>query len=236
MITPWRAPPYTSPDIWVDSEKNGWGTYRYTDSAGNPSGQGDVAWVDHINRIYVRVYNLGPGLATNVRVQVTVSNPPRIGDVGPDLKPVGTILYPSIPASDSATGFVEWKPADNAHTGIRAVIEETPGELGTANHWSQTNVTLFETGNLLDIPIKGRLKPISLRIPVYYSKNYGKTAVFFNVHDIPKNWAVEIAPRQFMIKPGSSKWVKFSVYPSGAPKTLKTNNEGNCTIPSGFHR
>ena len=234
MITPWGAPPYTSPDIWVDSEKNEWGTYRYSDSAGNPSGQGDVAWVDHINRIYVRVYNLGPGLATNVRVHVTVNNPPGMGDAGPYWVPVGTILFPSIAASGSAQDFVQWKPTVGAHTCIRAVIEEAPGELVTANHQAQTNVTLFETGNMLDIPIKHRLKPISLKIPVYNPKNDAKTAVFFNVRDIPKNWAIEITPRQLMIKPGGRKWVKFTIYPSGVLRTRKTDNEGNVQYQAGF--
>ena len=76
MITPWGAPPYSTPDIWLDSERNGWDVYRYTDGAGNPTGQGDDAWVNHDNRVYVRVHNLGPGLATDVRVQVYINSPP----------------------------------------------------------------------------------------------------------------------------------------------------------------
>ena len=37
--------PWETPDIWLDSGKNSFGKYRYTDGAGNPVGQGDDAWL-----------------------------------------------------------------------------------------------------------------------------------------------------------------------------------------------
>ena len=49
---------YTSPDIWIDSQENGWDVYpqgeSFTYEAGIsvPSGYGDPFWVNHENRIH----------------------------------------------------------------------------------------------------------------------------------------------------------------------------------------
>ena len=211
MITPWGAPPYYTPDIWLDSEKNGWDVYRYTDVAGNPIGQGDDAWINHANRIYVRIHNLGPGLAANVRVQVYVNSPPGMGDAGPDWTYIGTILFPTISASGDAQDFVPWTPTAAAHTCIRAVIEPLPGEIGTANHSAQENIALF------DSTTRSPWKPVSLKIRVYNPHKENKTPVSFNIRDVPKDWAVEIKPMRMTLPAGGSRWVKFGIYPSGAP-------------------
>jgi M6 family metalloprotease-like protein len=211
MITPWGAPPYYTPDIWLDSEKNGWDAYRYTDGAGNPSGQGDDAWINHANRVYVRVHNLGPGVAANVRVQVYFNSPPGMGDAGPDWRYIGTILFPTILPSSYAQDFVLWTPTIAVHTCIRAVIEPLPGEIGTGNHSAQENIVLFDSTE------HSPWKAVNLKIRVYNPHKENKTPVSFNIRDIPKNWAVEIKPMTMTLPPGGSQWVKFGIYPSGAP-------------------
>src|SRR5215472_4065294 len=69
-IIPWGNPPWTTPDIWIDSQLNGWGVYRYAD------GTRDDAWVNHDNRVYVRIRNLGTAPASNVHVTVYQNDPP----------------------------------------------------------------------------------------------------------------------------------------------------------------
>jgi M6 family metalloprotease-like protein len=211
MITPWGAPPYSTPDIWLDNERNGWNVYRYTDGAGNPTGQGDDAWVNHDNRVYVRVHNLGPGLATDVRVQVYVNSPPGMGDAGPDWVNIGTILFPTIAAGLAVQDFVLWRPTVTAHTCIRAEIEQVPGEVGTANHRAQENVAMFDTAS------GSPWKPVSLKMRVYNPHKKNETPVSFNTRDIPKGWAVEINPTELMLPAGGYGWVEFGIYPSGSP-------------------
>jgi M6 family metalloprotease-like protein len=211
-ITRWGAPPYETADIWIDSERNGWDTYRYTDVAGNPVGNGDDAWVNHANRVYVRIRNLGPGDATNVRVQVYQNSPPGMGDAGADWQFLGSIIFPSVPAGGTPVqDYVLWTPTVGAHTCIKAIIEPIPDELNATNNQAQENVTHFDTTR------GSPWEPVGLKIRVNNPSRDKQTPVHFNVQDIPDGWAVEVEPPDMVLEPGSYDWVKFMVYPSGAP-------------------
>ena len=209
-ITPWGAPPWESPDIWIDSQKNGWDTYRYTDGSGNPVGNGDDAWVNHANRVYVRVSNLGPGVATNVRVQVYQNDPPGMGDAGPNWNYLGTIIFPSIGATP-AQDFVWWTPTVGAHTCIKAVIEDTPGELTTANNMAQENVTAFDTSS------SSPYHPIVLQTAINNPFRDRELDVHLVPRNVPKDWGVLLEPSHALLPPGGRASVLFMVFPSGAP-------------------
>ncbi|MEW6574473.1 MAG: stalk domain-containing protein [Bacillota bacterium] len=209
MIIPWGAPPYETVDIWVDSEKNGWGVYRYTEAGGNPTGNGDDAWVDRNNRVYVRIRNIGPGLATNVRVQVFQNDPPGMGDAGADWVYLGTIVFPSIPSGGVVEDYVVWKPKVGAHTCIKAVIENISGELSTTNNRAQENVSHFDTSP------GSPYQPVELTIRVNNPFEKEKTPVHFHVRDIPAGWGVKVSPTNTVLPAGSYDWVSFKVYPSG---------------------
>lgn len=213
MITPWGAPPWETTDIWLDSEMNGWGTYKYTDASGNPTGNGDDAWVNHANRVYVRVRNTGPGVATNVRVQVYANDPPGMGDAGANWAYLGTIVFPTVAASTgTAQDFVYWTPTVGAHTCIKAVIVNTPGELSTTNNLAQENVTAFDTSTA------SPYRPVGLRIRVNNPLPNEKTPVRFHVRDIPPGWSVMVEPPEMVLPPAGFDWVHFMVFPSGSPK------------------
>lgn len=95
LVTPWRSPPWETVDIWFDSQRNGWNTYRYVDAIGNPEGTGDAPWLNHDNRIYVRITNRGPGDASDVRVRLYMSQPPAIASAPQNTwKPIGNIIFP----------------------------------------------------------------------------------------------------------------------------------------------
>lgn len=211
MIIPWGAPPWETADIWIDSEKNGWGVYRYTDAGANPAGNGDDAWVNRDNRVYVRIRNIGPGTATNVRVQVFLNDPPGMGDTGADWAYLGTIVFPSIPSGDMKQDYVKWKPAVGAHSCIKAVIENIPGELSTTNNLAQENVTHFDTSP------GSPYQPVELKIRVNNPFEKEKTPVRFHVRDIPAGWGVRISPAEMLLPPGGHDWVSCNVFPSGLP-------------------
>ena len=211
-ITNWGAPPWDTVDIWIDSEKNGWDTYRYRDTAGNPVGQGDAAWVNHDNRVYVRIRNLGTRIANNVRVQVFVNQPPGMGDAGPDWVPVGTILFGSVPVGGMPVqDFVLWKPTVASHTCIRAIIDDSPGELSTSNNRAQENVALFETS------ARSPWEPISLEVRVYNPLNDQSTVAQLQVTDVPEGWGISIDPPELELGPGDSGLATFMAFPAGPP-------------------
>lgn len=206
MLIPWGAPPWESVDIWVDSEKNGWDTYKYTDAGGNPTGNGDPAWVDRTNRVYVRVRNIGPGTATNVKVAVYVNHPPGMGDAGEDWKKLGTIIFPSIGPGMTAEDYVKWKPTEGAHTCIKAVIEDIPGELSTDNNSAQENVSHFTT------TAGSPYQPVGLKMRVYNPFSTEETLVHYHVRDIPSGWKVAVEPTGAVLPPGGHDVVRMTVY------------------------
>lgn len=211
-ITPWGAPPYETPDIWIDSDKNGWDVYRYKDAAGNPIGQGDDAWVNHQNRVYVRIRNLGTQAASNVRVQVEVNQPPGMGDAGPGWAGIGTIIFGTVPAGGATVqDFVLWTPTVGAHTCIRATIEDSPGELSTTNNRAQENVSAFETST------GSPWEPIEMKLMVYNPHQDERTTAQFVVRDVPEGWGIVIDPPELELDPGGSGSVYFAAHPAGPP-------------------
>lgn len=209
-VTPWGAPPWETTDIWLDSQRNMFDTYLYTDAAGNPVGNGDDAWVDHDNRVYVRVHNYGTAAASNVRVQVYVNSPPGMGDAGPDWAYLGTILMPSIAGGGEARGFVLWNPTVAAHTCIKAVIVDTPGEVLTTNNLAQENVTHFDTS------AGSPYQAVHLDANVYNPYDE-ELAVHMHVRDVPYGWAVVMEPPDLRIPARGKHPVHVAVYPSGLP-------------------
>ena len=208
-ITPWGSPPWETPDIWVDSERNGWDTYRYTDGSGNPVGNGDDAWVNHVNRVKVRVGNSGTRVATNVRAEVYVNSPPGMGDAGAGWDYLGTLVFPSIGAGANATDFVPWTPTVGAHTCIKVVIVHSAGEASATDNLAQENISAFDT------TAGSPYRPVGLRIRVNNPSKTDKTPVHFHVRDIPPGWAVTVEPQDMTLAPGGSDYVFFAVAPSG---------------------
>lgn len=209
-VLPWGAPPWETTDIWIDSQRNMFDTYAYTDGSGNPVGNGDDAWVNRENRVYVRVRNTGTGAATNVRVQVYVNSPPGMGDAGPNWDFLGTFLIPSISGSGNATGFVLWTPTVGAHTCIKAVILDTPGEILVSNNLAQENVTNFDTSP------GSPFEPVHLQATVFNPFDT-ELPIHVHVNDVPYGWAVVTDPPQMLLPPRGDKPVHVTVYPSGIP-------------------
>lgn len=144
-IAPWGAPPWESPDIWVDSEREGSGWDNPATATPKPS-NGEAAWVNHVNRIYARVTNLGGADALGVKVRFRVNTPGGIGDAGQfvDLpSPAGV----DIPAGQSRNVYAEWTPTVGDHTCIQVEIEHIAGEKDIYNDFAQENVGHFYTGN-----------------------------------------------------------------------------------------
>lgn len=237
QITPWGGPPWETVDIWVDSEKNGWDTYRYTDASGNPVGNGDDSWVDHDNRLYFRITNGGTGNASNVNVQVYANEPPGMGDSGADWRYLGTAVFPTIAAGASETGYVNWKPVVGEHTCVKVVIVEQVEETIAGDNIAQENVTAFDTS--AGSPYRPRCHRFMVNNPF----ENRETSVHMLVRDIPEGWIIQVEPTNFVLAPGASESVCMTVFPRardsyepgfiGKPKIEAQIPLANTFIPIG---
>jgi CARDB protein len=158
-ITPWLTPPmntYESVDIWVDSSCNGYGVLRYGKrSDGTVIGNGDDPCLNHPNRVYATVHNIGTADAPATTVKFQVTSPLGVGVSGKWTN-IGTAALPAIAAGESATVYVPWTPTVNLtmaeiqamrfqfHSCIQVIVTPTTGEIVTTNNSSQENFQYFE--------------------------------------------------------------------------------------------
>jgi hypothetical protein len=163
FITPWLTPPgdtYETVDIWVDSSCNGYedqgGLLRYGRRAdGTVIGSGDDPCVNHENRVFATVHNIGDADAPATTATFQVSSPLGVGVSGV-WDPLGTASVPAIPAGQSASVFVTWTPAPNLtpqqiqqmhfkfHSCVQVLVAPVSGEIVTSNNNAQENIDYFE--------------------------------------------------------------------------------------------
>jgi M6 family metalloprotease-like protein len=139
-IEPW-GPGWETVDIWIDRDP--FGTYDNTDSAGNPIGNGDAPRPLEINRFEARIRNDGTADANNVKVTHYAIEPPGVGDNG-NWAPLSTYSVPIIPAGGSVTRHVNWVPLVGEHTCLKVAISPQLGEVTTGNNSAQENVFTFQ--------------------------------------------------------------------------------------------
>jgi hypothetical protein len=148
-ITPWSTDTYTTPDIWVNSQKNDQGAKMIFDSHEpgddtKPTLNGDKPWVKHKNTIFARVSNSGVQGATDVFVTAYITSPPGIGDNG-SWETLTTKKVDAIAANDSKIVQFDWTPAVDKHTCMSVAIFPQPGEISPKNNRAQENVVNFDS-------------------------------------------------------------------------------------------
>jgi hypothetical protein len=200
---------YFSPDIWIDSPKNGLGNLA---GGPPPNDQIEDPVVGQVNRIYARVNNAGPGTAFDFDVRFRVSEPFHTvgGEADFDtfvglkhvagLVPAGTSVPASPPGMVSAPTivFVEWTPADDGdpHSCVYVDLINLVG----------TDTNQFDNGaqeNLQEVTsVTG-----SPYHPVSYSfeltNPYAQASLFyFRAEGAPPGWSVVLTPRKALLNPG----------------------------------
>lgn len=186
------------------------GIFRYRDPSNPHIGNGDDPWLNHVNRIYVRVRNSGPGDATNVRVRVYVSQPPSIGDARQNWTPIGTIVYPLIIGRSSAEDCILWTPTTSVHTCVKAEIQPLPEYIDMRDKIAQENISVIETSQ------SSPWKPVNIKTQIHnpFSK-------VLNVHiivtNVPDGWAIELDSSHYELPANGSSEIDVGIYPSGSP-------------------
>lgn len=140
MITPWGAPPYESPDIWIEHTDHalsatplpGNGEPARWSTTYDPAANGGVP----LNWIRVNVTNAGTVDATNVRVRVKVNQPGGMGDTGTWVA-LPTSDPQDIPHGQSRIFSLGWTPRVNRHTCVEAEVISYDSPLGDRDPWNQ---------------------------------------------------------------------------------------------------
>lgn len=181
-ITPWDLTTYETPDIWIDSTRNGAGVYEFSEP-GDPTRpilNGDRPWVKHENKIKARVRNTGPVQVDDVYVTCYITSPPGIGDNGEwqtlDTKPVA-----SIPGHGEAIVEFDWVPEIDKHTCISVAALPKLGEVTGKNNRGQENVAVFDSAS------GSSHEPVVLEAAVRNPFTIGKR-VDLLVRNLPARW------------------------------------------------
>jgi M6 family metalloprotease-like protein len=197
MITPWGAPPYETPDIWVDSPVNGWDFYRHRDSLGNPVNNGDEPWANHENRLYARIHNVGDVDAHGVVVKFYFTSPIGAGnavwdyigettvDVAKDsFKEIYVPWTPTITVTPGESGIVP------VHGCVRVEISPVEEEASQSNNNAQENISFFEI-----VQSEGGgagFEPFYFIYRIWNPSEFVNN-IYINMIDLSKNWRLENA-------------------------------------------
>jgi len=133
---------YESPDVWVDSVKNGWDAYppyQSLDTDGYPMGPGDALWLNESNRIWFRVRNLGSIGATDVTVKVHVDEAnvfaTKCGrSVSTESALVGEQTIAYLGPLEEYASYLPWTPTTSRPVRIRVAITPVANEVTLANN------------------------------------------------------------------------------------------------------
>ncbi|HEY3268393.1 MAG TPA: hypothetical protein VGM37_15850 [Armatimonadota bacterium] len=247
MINPWTSPPgntWETTDIWVDSPLNGYGVFRYgtwDDGTGNqvPRGNGDDPAIGQVNRLYVRVRNIGFATATNVTVHVERTDPPGLGINGASgwvpvtgsaaTSTIDSSSFPalaSLAAGATADVNLNWTPnfavppgtpAGDAfffHTCIRVKIDPVPGETVLGNQdgdREQENIDYFQASPGTPGPSHKafRLRNDDPVNPKWFHLAYQS--------DVPPAWGLDVNGGQLAVRldPGEVREIPVTITPVG---------------------
>ncbi|MHA1556165.1 MAG: hypothetical protein ACTSPM_04440 [Candidatus Heimdallarchaeota archaeon] len=185
MINEWGDPPgspgpWESIDIYVDNPVNGWGWYRYNDGNGhNPVGNGDDPLLNHENRLYAKIHNIGDTDASSVTVKFYENTPIGAGASG-TWNLIDTLTGIYVNKLSTLEVFVPWTPTYavsptdtgvlDMHSCVKVVIDTHPLEDTSGNNDAQENIDFFEVAP--GSPMPGKM---------YAEATYGSVSKDFTI-------------------------------------------------------
>ena len=175
------TPFYTSPDIWVDSQIDGFDV----ESGRSPADRGNDPIAGEDNRIYFQVSNPGPGDAFDVTVAVRISEPYHtVGGDADFNRFVAQKFYTKIDAGTTVTDYVVWRPPgeDEMHACIQVDIQEVFNDVNDYNNTAQQNTSVQESTTAS--PYETVVFDYSLTNP--YDN---QQLVYFRLEGLPEGWA-----------------------------------------------
>jgi M6 family metalloprotease-like protein len=230
---------WRTPDIWIDSPAIG----GFDDPA-TATDRGDrpvafnvgIPGTPPANRVYARVYNRGPGIAHDVRVDFWFSDPFHAADGGTiDPDTGGNVAFnkhffsviPSIPSGESRPVFVEWTPERlpagqmNVHSCIKVKVTHVFNDTNESNQAAQENIDEFDISRGSPYP------PVVNSVRVVNPYDH-PILVYMRADNVPVGWTADIVPRSAFIAPNGSVDTQTTIqapidYPVCSTEYIKTS-------------
>ncbi len=195
--------PGNSPDIWVDSQKNGYET--------TPHDTGEEAIAGEENRVYALVHNAGPAEANDVEAAFFFSEPYHTLDTGEgDFSEFKSVFIDTVPANTAVPAFITWTPQTgvNAHVCTRVELRRLFSDTNHANDQAQRNLTIDHSVHgspytTVDFPFQVANATDSAR--TFYFRAEGIPADWKWSFDRPKAYLLpgELSTGRLMMRPSS---------------------------------
>ncbi len=202
---------YFSPDIWIDSPKNGFNL-----SGGPPAhANRENPVIGEVNRIYARIHNDGPASAFGFDVKWRISEPYHTVGGEADFDTfVGIKNITQLTSGGPTIQFVEWTPADDGdpHSCVRVDLTNLVGtDTNENDNWAQEN--LRKVQSVTASPFTRVSQRYGLRNP------YEEDALFyFRQSGIPEGWDVKLVPEKAMLRAGERIEILVSIKPPDKAK------------------
>lgn len=198
-------PSWTSPDIWIDSQKDG-----FDENEGRtPQDRGDDPVTGEVNRIYVRINNPGDGNAFDFDVFVRVSEPYHTVGGNADFNVfVEKKHFTILNAGATETFFVNWTPNNdgNPHSCIEVSIPNVFNDVNPNNNRAQQNTT--EVASTTASPYTSVTYPFTLTNPQNYQALF-----YFRPEGIPNDWTYTLTPRSAVLNAGEKVNASLTLQP-----------------------
>lgn len=197
---------WLSPDIWVDSPKNGFNL----GGGPPPHEQREHPVAGQVNRIYARVRNDGPATAFDFDIRYRISEPYHTVGGEADFDTFVGIKHVSSLAPGAETReYVEWTPAtgDNPHTCVSVDLINLVGtDTNEHDNWAQENLDVVTSVT------SSPFHPVSHRYNL--TNPYEQDQLFyFRPEGVPDGWDVDLQPRKVRLRPGERMFGEVTITP-----------------------
>ncbi|MEK6373548.1 MAG: hypothetical protein AABO58_12720 [Acidobacteriota bacterium] len=184
-------PAWTSPDIWVDNQSDGYDV----ESGRVPTDNGDVAIGKEENRIYARVHNTGPADAFDIEVAFFISEPYHTVGGEADFTFLKSVVIPRHQPGDT-TVFVTWTPTVNdPHTCVKVVLRRLLDDTNSANNSAQQNLSVLWSTTT------SPFTPVNFSFQVTNPASVPQL-VYFRADQVPAGWTSQLVPEKAYLAPG----------------------------------
>lgn len=212
---------WRSVDIWVDSPACNEGVCGFDlDNGRSEVDRGDKPAPEQPNRLYAHVYNHGPGIAHNVRIDFWISDPYHGidgGGVDPDTggnvafnKHFFTVIDDLPPSDEGVVVFVAWTPEpvppgqSNPHACVKVKIAEVFNDTNDFNQASQENIHEYDT--TASSPYKEVVQPFQIANPYDHP-----ILVYLRADNVPQGWDATLIPEKVHLPVGGSTLAQVQI-------------------------
>ncbi|MBP7112899.1 MAG: nitrite reductase, copper-containing [Nitrosomonas sp.] len=183
-------PAWTSPDIWVDNQSDGYDLER----GRIPQDRGDVAIGNEENRVYARITNGGDAEAYDIEVAFFLSEPYHTVGGESDFTYLQSVIIPLLPVGET-TVYIPWVPRVNdPHTCVKVVLRRLNNDTNAANNAAQQNLSVKWSTS------QSPYRPVDFSFQVTNPDPTPKL-VYFRADQVPAGWNKQLLPEKVLLDP-----------------------------------